>query len=409
MRIDESNSIRISWYPLLMVYSLFFMWGFAWNLFNVLAAFFQDSFQLSNTETSLGTSLSFLAFFLMSYPAKLIINKFGTKFSISLGAFIAGCGLLIFIPAAFAKSYPIFLVGLFILFSGVTILQTVCNPYIGILGNPKNREARINFAQGIGAIGAAFTAPIGGWFMLEVFDHDIFGGIKIFYLIIASIFIILALLIWSAKLPDNPTEIKYFSSEPLDKKGAFRYPHFVYGFIIMFIYMGAEAILYQLMTPYFKEIGGVSNAVAVRMSAILFYGLMTGRLMGAWVMTKLKPSKILGAFALIAALLVIISMITGGTIGIYAITAIGFFISIMFASIFALATTDLGKYTNQASSFLIMGISGGFFIPLVFGVVADSFSLRISLIVIVIPLLFTSLYGFLFNRLLANVKYDKSI
>ena len=110
----------------------------------------------------------------------------------------------------------------------------------------------------------------------------------------------------------------------------------------------------------------------------------------------------MGIFALVAALLVTTSMVFGGTIGIYAITAIGFFISIMFASIFALATTNLGKYTNQASSFLIMGISGGFFIPLIFGAVADNFSLRISLIVVVIPLLLTAFYGFCFNRLLSK-------
>ncbi len=389
-----------SGFPLLLIYSLFFMWGFIWNLFNVLAAFFQETFQLSNTETSLGTSLSFLDFFLMSYPAKIIINRVGTKFAISLGLFITGMGLFIFFPASIIKSYPLFLTGLFVLFSGITILQTVCNPYIGILGSVKNRAARINFAQGIGAIGAALTAPLGGWFILELFGNNIFGGIKLFYLIIAGIFVLLAILVKTTNMPDNPTEIKNFKNEELDKRGAFKYPHFVFGFIIMFVYMGAEAILYQLMTPYFKEIGGVNNSEAVKLSAILFYGLMAGRLLGAWVMTKLKPSNILGIFALIAAFLVITSMIFGGTIGIYAITAIGFFISIMFASIFALATKNLGKYTNQASSFLIMGISGGFFFPLLFGVIADNFSLRISLIVVVIPLLLTAFYGFSFNRLL---------
>jgi len=109
--MGESNFIKSSWYPLILVYGLFFMWGFAWNLFNVLATFFQENFQLSNTETSLGTSLSFLAFFLMSYPAKLIINKFGTKISISLGTAIAGFGLLIFIPSSFIRSYYLFLLG----------------------------------------------------------------------------------------------------------------------------------------------------------------------------------------------------------------------------------------------------------------------------------------------------------
>lgn len=396
MNQKETNSV----FPILLIYLLFFMWGLIWNLFNVLATFFQENFELSNIEVSLGTSLSFLAFFLMAYPAKIIIGKLGTKMAISIGAFITGLGLLIFLPASMIKSYPIFLCGLFVLFSGVTILQTVCNPYIGVLGTQKNREARINFAQGVGAIGAALTAPIGGWFMLQLFENNVFGGIKLFYLIVAGIFFLLAILIRTANMPANPTEINKDKNDELDKKGAFRYKHFVVGFIIMFVYMGAEAILYQLMTPYFKEIGGIDNAQAVKLSAIIFYGLMAGRLLGAWTMTKIKPSNILGIFALIAAALVLTSMIFGGQIGIYAITAIGFFISIMFASIFALATTNLGKYTNQASSFLIMAISGGFFIPLLFGAVADSFSLRISLIIVVIPLLATSFYGFYFKRLL---------
>jgi len=394
--------------PLLLVYALFFMWGFIWNLFNVLAAFFQETFELSNTETSLGTSLSFLAFFLMSYPAKLIINKVGTQKAISLGAFITALGLLVFIPASFLINYPVFLAGLFILFCGVTVLQTVCNPYIGVLGDIKNRAARINFAQGIGAIGAALTAPLGGWFILQLFSHNIFGGIKVFYLISAGIFLLLAVMVRVTNMPANPVDIKKEQKDPHNKKGAFKYPHFVIGFIIMFVYMGAEAILYQLMTPYFKEIGGISTSEAVKFSAFIFYGLMIGRLLGAWVMTRIKPSYILGVFAMIAALLVISSMITGGKAGIYSITGIGFFISIMFASIFSLATTELGQYTNQASSFLIMGISGGFFIPLLFGTVADSFDLRTSLIVVVIPLLLTSLYGFTFNLLLKKtIKHSK--
>ena len=392
------NQSKSKLLPILLVYILFFMWGFIWNLFNVLATFFQDSFDLSNTQVSLGTSLSFLAFFLMSYPAKIIINKFGTQKAIVLGAVVTGIGLLIFYPASISENYNFFLIGLFVLFGGVTILQTVCNPYIGILGDIKNREARINFAQGIGAIGAALTAPIGGWFMLQLFENDVFGGIKLFYLIIAGSFFFLALFVSLANMPHNPTEVKG-KVEKLKAGGAFKYRHFVIGFIIMFVYMGAEAILYQLMTPYFKEVGQIGNAQAVRLSAIIFYGLMAGRLLGAWAMTKIDPAKILGFFALIAAMLVTTSMVAGGKIGIYAITAIGFFISIIFASIFALATKGLGKHTNEASSFVIMAISGGFFIPLLFGVIADYFSLQASLLVVIVPLLATSCYGFFFKNI----------
>lgn len=398
--MKNTTSEPIAIYPIFLVYTLFFIWGFVWNLFNVLVAFFQETFSLSNTETSLGTSLSFLAFFLLAWPSKIIIEKIGTKHAISLGSLITGLGLLIFIPASFLKSYGVFLAGLFILFSGITILQTVCNPYIGLLGDIKNRAARINFAQGIGAVGAALTAPLGGWFMLELFGNNIFSGIKWFYLILAVLFLLLAVLVQWARMPENPTEQKFHEYEITEKSGAFRYRHFVVGFIIMFVYMGSEAILYQLMTPYFKEIGRISTAEAVRFSAIIFYGLMAGRLLGAWVMTKIKPDLILGLFAMIAALLVFISMISGGRAGIYAITATGFFISVIFASIFSLATTNLGKYTNQASSLLIMGISGGFFVPLLFGIVADSFNLRVSLLVVIIPLLLTSMYGFGFRFLL---------
>lgn len=384
-------------YPVFLVYALFFMWGFIWNLFNVLATFFQDTFQLSNTQTALGTSLSFLAFFLMSYPTKMIISRFKTKRSISIGSVITAIGLLLFFPAAVVKSYNLFLTGLFVLFSGVTILQTVCNPYIGVLGELKNRAARINFAQGVGAVGAALTAPIGGWFMLQLFEKDLFGGIKIFYLIVAGIFVLLALLVNYSTMPANPNDVvPEIALNPSDKRNVFQYRHFVLGFVITFLYMGAEAILYQLMTPYFKTIGNIDNAAAVRFSAIIFYGLMAGRLLGAWSMTRFDPARILGWFTLIAAILVISSILIGGMIGIYLITAIGFFVSITFASLFALATKDLGGYTNDASSLLVMAISGGFFIPLLFGFVADSFDLKTSMIVVAIPLLLTSAYGFLF-------------
>ncbi len=398
--MDKTASKAIPTFPLLLVYTLFFAWGFIWNLFNVLAAFFKEEFNLSNTETSLGTSLSFLAFFVMAYPSKVIIGRIGTQNSISLGSIITGIGLLIFIPASFLMSYTLFLAGLFVLFSGITILQTVCNPYIGNLGRIKNRAARINFAQGIGAIGAALTAPLGGWFILELFGNNIFNGIKWFYFILATVFLLLAVMVRYAGMPESSDEPKSQEEVRSGRAGVFRYPHFLVGFIIMFVYMGAEAILYQLMTPYFKEIGGISTAEAVKFSAIIFYGLMAGRLLGALVMTKIKPDLILGIFALVAALLVLTSMMAGGRIGIYSITATGFFISVMFASIFSLATTNLGKYTYQASSLLIMGISGGFFVPLIFGIVADSFSLQTSLLVVIIPLLLTSMYGFGFNLLL---------
>lgn len=394
-------------FPVFLIYILFFMWGFIWNLFNILASFLKETFELNNLETSLGASLSFLAFFLISYPAKILIDKKGTQFSISLGTGITSIGLFIFIMAAHQKSYFIFLAGLMVLFAGVTILQTVCNPYIGILGTEKNRGARINFAQGVGAVGAALTAPLGGWFILEYYSGNVFDGIKYFYGILGVIFLFLAVIVIYTDLPPNTTEIK---KEKNTEKGnllnAFSFLHFRIGLIIMFLYMGVEAILGQLMTPYFKEIGETSTAEAVKLSGIFFYGLMVGRLLGAGIMTKVKIEWILGFFASAAALLLLSSMVLPGKIGIYSITATGFFASIMFASIYSLATRGLGTATNQASSFLIMAISGGFFIPLLYGLIADVFSLKTSLLVIIIPFILSALYGFLYRKVFREKASD---
>lgn len=388
-------------YPLFLVNLLFFMWGFIWNLANVLVALFKETFELTNFETSLLTSISFLAFFTMSYPAKFIVAKIKTQNAISLGAALAAVGLLIFIPAAKIMSYPLFLVGTFVMFSGVTFLQIVCNPYIRALGPPNRAASRINLSQGLGAIGAFLTAYVAGWFILKQFQADPFNGIVWFYLILGILFVVLAAMVKLAKMPANPTD----QFEEKDEKGnldnaktsknsAWGFRHFRIGFIVLLLYMGAEAILYQLMTPYFMEQKAMSMSKAVDISGILFLGLMVGRLLGAGLLLKVNPGKLVGWFAAITALLILTSMMTSGNVAIYSIVLTGFFISIMFATIYSLAIDGLGKFTNEASSFLIMAISGGFFFPLLFGLVADFFDLKTSLIIVIIPLILASWYGF---------------
>jgi MFS transporter, FHS family, L-fucose permease len=385
-------------YPLFLVNFLFFMWGFIWNLNNVLIALFKETFDLNNFQTSLLTSVSFFAFFALSYPAKLIIQKLKTVNSIALGALIAGIGLLIFIPAAISLSFPLFLIATFVVFSGVTFLQIACNPYVRALGKPASAASRINLSQGLGAIGAFLTAYIGGGFILKLFADEPFNGIVWFYLVLGILFIALAVLVKVAKMPVNPTDDSdHGASEGIlndGKKSAWGFRHFRSGFIVLLLYMGAEAILYQLMTPYFMEEVELTKASAVDISGLMFLGLMAGRLFGAAVLIRVNPGKLVGWFATLAGLLILTSMLTTGYAAIYSIAATGFFISVMFATIYSLAIEGLGRFTNEASSFLIMAISGGFFIPLLFGLVADSFSLKTSLIVVLIPLMLAAWYGF---------------
>ena len=394
--------------PLILINLLFFMWGFIWNLANVLVALFQETFELSNFQTSLLTSVSFLAFFALSYPAKMIIERLKTKNSIILGAIITGSGLLVFIPAALLQVFNLFLLGTFIVFSGVTFLQIVCNPYVRALGPPKTAASRINLSQGLGAVGAFLTAYVGGGFILKLYAENPFKGIAWFYLILALIFFVLAIFVRFTSMPVNPSDENGKDAElknghkPSNVKSAWGFRHFRIGFVVLLLYMGAEAILYQLMTPYFMELEPITKARAVDISGLLFLGLMIGRLLGAGILVKIKPGRLVGWFAIIAAALIVYSMLSTGYSAIYSIVLTGFFISIMFASIYSLAIDGLGKFTNEASSFLIMAISGGFFLPMLFGLAADSFSLKISLIIVVLPLLLASWYGFFGSR--KNIK-----
>ncbi len=385
-------------YPLILVNLVFFMLGFIWNINNVLIGLFKETFELNNFKTSLLTSVSFFAFFVMSYPAKLIIDRFKTTNSIVLGGVISGIGLLLFIPAALSLSYVLFLLGTFVTFSGVTFLQITCNPYVRALGVPSRAASRINLSQGLGGVGAFLTAYIAGGFILKLFADDPFKGIVWFYLMMGFLFILLAILVKFANMPANPTDdAKHGESEGIfhkSKTSAWNFRHFRIGFIILLLYMGAEAILYQLMTPYFMQEVELTKAKAVDISGLLFLGLMTGRLLGAGILIKVNPGRLVGWFASLAGLLIAISMLTHGYVAIYSIVITGFFISVMFATIFSLAIEGMGRFTNEASSFLIMAISGGFFIPLLFGLVADSFSLKTSLIVVLIPLLLAAWYGF---------------
>jgi FHS family L-fucose permease-like MFS transporter len=386
-------------YPLLLVNFLFFMWGFIWNLNNVLIALFKETFNLNNFQTSLLTSVSFFAFFALSYPAKLIISKVKTVNSIALGSLMTGLGLLIFIPAAIALSYPLFLLGTFVVFSGVTFLQIACNPYVRALGVPSRAASRINLSQGLGAIGAFLTSYIGGGFILKLFSDKPFVGITWFYLILGILFLLLAVLVKMAPMPANPTDETTHDTGEVYTNGNIRsawgFRHFRIGFAVLLLYMGAEAILYQLMTPYFmQEEVSLTKSRVVDISGLMFLGLMIGRLMGAGILIKVNPGRLVGWFASMAGLLIVISMLSTGYLAIYSIVATGFFISIMFATIYSLAIEGLGRFTNEASSFLIMAISGGFFIPLLFGLAADSFSLKTSLIVVLLPLLLAAWYGF---------------
>jgi MFS transporter, FHS family, L-fucose permease len=266
------------------------------------------------------------------------------------------------------------------------------------LGAPSRAASRINLSQGLGAIGAFLTSYIAGGFILKLFADEPFRGITWFYLILGILFIFLAILVKVAKMPVNPTDdASHGESEVMTCEGkhsAWGFRHFRTGFIVLLLYMGAEAILYQLMTPYFMQEEVLTKARAVDISGLMFLGLMVGRLLGAGILIKVNPGRLVGWFASMAGIMILISMLTTGYIAIYSIVSTGFFISIMFATIYSLAIEGLGRFTNEASSFLIMAISGGFFIPLLFGLIADSFSLKTSLLVVLIPLILAAWYGF---------------
>lgn len=402
-------------FALSVLTSLFFMWGFITCLNDILIPHLKAVFTLNYTQAMLIQFCFFTAYFVMSLPSGYIVEKIGYKKGIVLGLIVAGIGCLMFYPAASIRSYGLFLTAFFVLASGITLLQVAANPYVTILGKPETASSRLNLTQAFNSLGTTIAPIFGSMLILSVavksaetlsgmsagdlaaYQLTEAAAVQNPYVILALVLFVIAGVFAVIKLPAIEAATPEASGSPIDSRAsAWKYPHLILGAIGIFVYVGAEVSIGSFLVNFLgeKNIAGLAEADAGKYVSFYWGGAMIGRFIGAAVMQKLKPGKVLAAAALIAALLVVITMLSSGSVAMWLILSVGLFNSIMFPCIFSLGVAGLGKHTGQGSGILCMAIVGGALIPLLQGVLADSIGIQKAFFIPVLCYLFIVYYGY---------------
>lgn len=379
---------------LVILTSLFFMWGFITCLNDILIPHLKALFQLNYTQIMLVQFTFFGAYFLVSLPSGWLIGKIGYQKGIVVGLATTGVGALLFLPAAAFISYGLFLFGFFVLASGITVLQVAANPYVAILGRPETASSRLNLTQAFNSLGTTIAPLFGAFMILENNFNTVeeeAAAVKIPYLMIAVVLFAIAILFSLIKLPKIETEQKTKASTG----SAWQYRHLVLGAIGIFVYVGSEVSIGSFLVNFFNqpEIAGFSEAEAGKYVAFYWGGAMVGRFIGSAIQSKIMPNKVLAFNAVMAIVLVALTMFFTGSMAMWAIILVGLFNSIMFPTIFTLSIEGLGEHTSQGSGILCMAIVGGALIPLLMGYFADTIGIQTAFIIPLLGYVYILFYG----------------
>jgi FHS family L-fucose permease-like MFS transporter len=379
--------------------TVFFMWGFVTVLNDILAPHLKAIFHLNYAETMLIQFTFFSAYFLLSLPAAKIISAIGYHRSIVLGLAVMGAGALLFIPAASIQSYALFLAGLYVLASGITLLQVSANPYVAALGPPEKSSSRLNLVQALNSLGTTVGPWVGGFLILSGARSEA-STVKLPYLGIAVLLGLLAIVIARFPFPTITQIEDPHHHTSITGDSVWRHRHLVLGAVGIFVYVGAEVAIGSFLVNYFMQpdIGGFTAQAAARYVSLYWGGAMVGRFLGAALLRSIPTGPAVGVAAIAAGLLVITSIVTTGSVAMYSILAVGLFNSILFPSIFTLGIAGLGKLTGKASGVLIAAIVGGAIIPLAEGAVADHVGLHLAFVLPAICYLYIVFYGFVGSR-----------
>ncbi len=372
-----------------LVTSLFFLWGFAHNLDPILIPHLKKSFTLTTVQATLIDSAVFAAYFLMAIPAGIIMKKYGYKAGIIIGLLIFATGSFLFIPAANTQLYSFFLVALFIIACGLTILETAANPYMSSLGDAKTSVLRLNFAQSFNGLAAALAPVIGARIILTkgYTDKELgamtevgrklalaaeASSVKMPYFILGAILVLIAILFAFIKLPKIQNTEEHIAGKNIFH--AFKHKHLSWGVAAQFFYVGAQVCVFSLFILYATKSAGISEVKAADYLGVCGIAFLIGRFVGTGLNVVFKPQNLLAIYAAINVLLCIGAMFATGIVTVYIVIGICFFMSIMFPTIFSLGIKNLGGDTEFGSSLIIMSIVGGAILPRLFGIVSESFN-----------------------------------
>jgi MFS transporter, FHS family, L-fucose permease len=383
--------------PIILVTSLFFLWGLAYGLLDVLNKHFQETLNITKQRSTLLQAAYFGAYFLFALPAGFFMQKVGYKKGIITGLLLYAAGAILFYPSAQNASFPFFLLALFVLATGLTFLETAANPYITVLGRPETSAFRLNLSQSFNGVGSFFGPIIGGalFFGNKPTSGDgELGSVKLVYIGIAILVLLVALLFVRTRMPEIKEEELVVNEQTHSGKTLFQHTHFVWAVVTQFFYVAAQVGIAALFINYCTEKNvGISNEQAAYFLSGSLLLFTIGRFAGTAIMKWVAPNKLLALYALINIGLCAAVIWLQGMISIYALMAIFFFESIMFPTIFALGVKNLGAYTKRGASFIIMSIVGGALVPFVMGSLAEFYSTPFSYIVPLVCFVFVFLFG----------------
>lgn len=405
---------------LAVVSLIFFTWGGLTSLNDVLIPHLKAVFSMNYAQTMLIQFTFFGAYFLMSLPSGAVVSRVGYKASIVVGLVIAAAGAAMFYPAARLPSYPLFLGALFVLASGITLLQVAANPYISLLGDPKTSHSRLNLAQALNSLGTTVFPYVIGPLILTgaVLGADQIAAmgaaeqaayrasqaqsVQLPYLLLAGGLLLLAVFVVTMRIPSLREATDAGDPGRHHTYGeALQHPHLRWGVLAIFVYVGAEVSIGSFLINYISgpDTGGLTEATASRYLSFYWGGAMVGRFIGAALMTRFDARRLLAIAAVVVCALLATTMASSGAIAMWSALAIGLFNSIMFPTIFTTAIERLGPLTSKASSLLIMAIVGGAIIPLLQGALADRIGIQHAFVLPLVCYAYIVWYGLRGSRL----------
>ena len=388
--IETKNTSKETNYvvPFILVTCLFFLWGMAHNLDSILIPHLKKACQLNNRQSTLVDTAVFLAYFLMAIPAGAILKKWGYKNSIILGLLVFASGAFLFVPAANTLTYEVFLIALFIIGCGLTILETAANPYAAVLGHPSGASTRLNLAASFNGLAAMVAPFIGALFILSGKEYseaqlaampdtsrasyfmEEAASVKMPYIVLGSVLVLIAVLFYFMHVPEVKPQ-----SDNISSKGGFfevlKHKHLSWAVVAQFFYVGAQVCVTSFFIRMAQQGAGVDEKTAAYYLTLYGFLFMAGRFVGTAFLKFISSQKLLSIYCIIAVLLCLVSILGDGAYVIYALGGLGFFMSIMFPTIFALGISNLGEGTKAGSSWIIMSIVGGAILPYLMGTVID--------------------------------------
>jgi len=384
------------------VTTLFFLWGFITCLNDILIPYLKAIFQLSYAQANLINLCFFGAYFLMSIPAGKLVARVGYKRGMLLGFVVAAVGAFLFYPAAAARAYGLFLGALFVLASGITLLQVAANPYVAILGPPASASARLTLTQAFNSLGTTLAPLLGSALILSQLPTlntatsaaaiDV-RAVQLPYLVIGGILLLISLMLSRVNLPVITFAAETQATGP--ERGAWQHRHLALGVVGIFAYVGAEVAIGSHIVSYLAlpSVMGLGPKAAGDQVAFYWGAAMVGRFAGAYLLNKFSPAKLLAVNGVGAVALILISINTTGAVAMWSLLAVGLMNSLMYPTIFALALAGLGRRTEEGSGLLCTAIVGGALVPLLFGFIADHSSLRLALLLPIVCYAYIMWYG----------------